>query len=148
MTTAAWDPDGSSFVTGSLDRSEQLCLWTLEGRRLYNWPTDQRIQDCAISPDGQRLVTISSDFQITVYNFLTREEEYSIVMKQKMTCINISRDSKYMLINMTDNEVDLIDIASADIVRRYLGQKQGSYIIRSCFGGADDNLIISGSQGI
>lgn len=69
------------------------------------------------------------------------------MMKQKMTCLSISRDSKYMLINMTDNEIDLIEIQSADIVRRYLGQKQGSFIIRSCFGGADDNLIISGSQG-
>ena len=147
MTTAAWAPDGESFVTGSLGRQSQLCLWNLNGRSAYSWASDYRIQDCAISPDGQRLVTISPDRQIFVYNFVTKEEEYSILLKTKMTCLSISRDSKHMLINMTDNEVQLIDIDTAEIVRRFLGQKQGDFVIRSSFGGADENLVISGSEG-
>lgn len=64
-----------------------------------------------------------------------------------MTCISISRDSRYMLVNMAENEVQLIDIETADIVRRFLGQRQSVFIIRSAFGGADENLIISGSEG-
>ena len=48
---------------------------------------------------------------------------------------------------MADNEVQLIDIETAEIVRRFLGQKQETYIIRSVFGGADENLVISGSEG-
>ncbi len=92
-------------------------------------------------------MAISSEKQIFVYNFVTREEEYSILLKTKMTCVNISRDSRYMLINMADNEVQLIDIETAEIVRRFLGQKQESFVIRSSFGGADENLIISGSEG-
>ena len=83
-----------------------------------------------------------------MYNFVTREEQYSIFMKSDMTSLSISRDSRYMLINMTSNEVHLIDIETADIVRKFVGQKQGSFIIRSAFGGADENLIISGSEGI
>ncbi|KAK4690587.1 vacuolar protein sorting-associated protein 1, partial [Lecanoromycetidae sp. Uapishka_2] len=47
---------------------------------------------------------------------------------------------------MADDEVQLIDIETAEIVRRFLGQKQRSCVIRSCFGGADENLIISGSE--
>ena len=113
----------------------------------YVWATDYRIQDCAISPDGQRLVTISIEKQIFVYNFVTREEEYSILLKTNMTSLSISRDSRYMLINMADNEVQLIDIETAEIVKRFLGQKQGAFVIRSSFGGADENLIISGSEG-
>lgn len=70
------------------------------------------------------------------------------MLKTKMTCLSISRDSRYMLINMTDNEVQLIDIETAEIVRRFLGQKQGDFVIRSSFGGADENLIISGSEGM
>lgn len=147
VTTAAWAPDGQSFVTGSLDMQTQLCLWNLNGDQKYSWATDYRILDCAISPDGQRLVTISSEKQIFVYNFITREQLYCIVLRTKMTCISISRDSRYMLVNMAENEVQLIDIETADIVRRFLGQRQSVFIIRSAFGGADENLIISGSEG-
>ena len=64
-----------------------------------------------------------------------------------MTCISISRDSRHMLVNMAENEVQLIDIETADVVRRFLGQRQSEFIIRSAFGGADENLIISGSEG-
>lgn len=147
VSTASWAPDGKTFVTGSLDKQAQLCLWDLNGRALYTWSSEHRVKDCAISPDGRRLVAISSEKHIIVYNFITREEEYSILLKVKMTCISISQDSQYMLVNMADNEVQLIDIETAEIVRRFLGQKQGEFVIRSAFGGGDENLIISGSQG-
>ena len=151
VSTACWAPDGETFVTGSLDKQSQLCLWrldTLDGRPSYSWAIDYRVQDCAISSDGQRMVTISSEMQIFVYNFVTREEEYSLRSKTKMTCLSISRDSRHMLINMVDNEVQLIDIETAGIVHRFLGQKQGTFVIRSSFGGADENLVVSGSEGI
>ena len=93
------------------------------------------------------MVTISTEKQIFVYNFVTREEEYSILLRTRMTCLSISRDSRYMLVNMADNEVQLIDIETAEIVRRFLGQKQQEFMIRSTFGGADENLIVSGSEG-
>ena len=148
VATACWAPDGEAFVTGSLDKQSQLCLWTLDGQPSYSWAVDYRVQDCAISPNGQRMVTISTECQIFVYNFVTREEEYSIRLKAKMTCLSISRDSRYMLVNLADNELQLIDIETAEIVRRFLGQKQSEFVIQSTFGGADENLIISGSEGI
>lgn len=147
VTVACWTPDGQSFVTGSHDLESQLCLWTLDGRPSYNWTIDYRVQDCAITPNGRRMVVISVEQQISVYDFWTREEEYSIMMKHKMTSVSISRDSNYMLINMANDEVHLIEIETAEICRRFLGQKQDMFIIRSCFGGADENLIISGSAG-
>ncbi|KAL2037789.1 hypothetical protein N7G274_009514 [Stereocaulon virgatum] len=146
VTTASWAPDGQSFVTGSHDKQSQLCLWTVDGRPTYSWMIDYRVQDCAISPDGQKMVTISSEQQVSVHNFVTREEEHSFLVRPRMTCVSISRDSKYMLINMADNEIQLIDIESAEIIRRFLCHKQDEFIIRSCFGGADENLIISGSE--
>ena len=147
VTVACWTPDGQSFVTGSHDLESQLCLWTLDGRPSYNWTIGYRVQDCAITPNGRRMVVISVEQQISVYDFWTREEEYSIMMKHKMTSVSISRDSRYMLINMANDEVHLIEIETAEIYRRFLGQKQDMFIIRSCFGGADENLIISGSAG-
>ena len=91
---------------------------------------------------------MSIERQIFVYNFTTREEQYSILLKFDMTSLNISRDSKYMLINITDNEVHMIDIETADIVRKFVDQKQGNFIIRSAFGGADESLVVSESESV
>jgi hypothetical protein len=85
--------------------------------------------------------------QIFVYNFITREEEYSSRMNNESTCISISKDSKYMLLNMADDELRLIEIGTGDLVQTFRGQKQGEYVIRSAFGGADQNLVLSGSEG-
>ena len=131
-----------------MDKQSSLHEWNLQGGNLHTWSNDRRVQDLALSPDGLYLVTISGEGkQIFVYNFLTREEEYSLQLKTELTCISISRDSKYMLVNMANNEVQLIDIRSAEAVRIYKGQKQGTNVIRSTFGGADENLILSGSEG-
>ena len=115
---------------------------------MHSWTNKRRVQDLAISPDGQRLITISPEKQISVYNFLTWEEEYTMQFKMDLTCVNISRDSKYMLINMAE-ELQLIDINNpTETVRRFHGQRQGEWIIRGCFGGVDENLVISGSEGM
>lgn len=125
----------------------QLCLWGVKGDHLYTWTGDYRVRDCAISVDGRRLIAISTDNRIFVYNLLTREEEYCIKLHMDITCINISRDCKYILVNMSSSVVQLLDIETAEVVRQYCGQKQGNYIIRSTFGGASENFVVSGSEG-
>ena len=134
-------------MTGALDKRSSLNMWTHNAQKKHTWTANYRVQDLAISPDGQRLVVIAVEKQLTVYNLKTYEEEYSLRLKTDLTCINIGRDSKQMLVNMSDNELQLIDINSAEIIQRFMGQKQGKYVIRSSFGGADENLIISGSEG-
>lgn len=70
-------------------------------------------------------------------------------IKLDLTCINISRDSRYMLLNTSECEMQLLDIETREVARQYLGQKQGNYnyIIRSTFGGAAENFVVSGSEG-
>ena len=123
---------------------------SLDGSESYDWLTDLRTQDCAITPDGRKMIVVSTDTHITVYNIQTKSEDYAIKTTHRMTCISVSRDSKHMLINMANDEVHLIDIETADIVRRFTGQHQGGpdgFIIRSTFGGTDQGLILSGSCG-
>ncbi|KKZ61211.1 hypothetical protein EMCG_04166 [[Emmonsia] crescens] len=149
VTSAAWAPSGDSFVTGSLDCQSQLCHWSVAGECLYKWSGQYRVRDCSISPDGRRLIAISTEKKIYVYNFETRAEEYNMSIKLDLTCINISRDSRYMLLNTSECEMQLLDIETREVARQYLGQKQGNYnyIIRSTFGGAAENFVVSGSEG-
>lgn len=71
-----------------------------------------------------------------------------MILRSSLTCINISQDSRYILVNLADNELQLIDIDNAEVVQRFLGQKQGECVIKSTFGGTDENLVISGSEGL
>jgi hypothetical protein len=50
-------------------------------------------------------------------------------------------------VNLKEGEIQLIDLETASVVRRFSGQKQGEYVIRSTFGGAGENFIVSGSDG-
>ena len=146
MICCAWAPDGQSFVTGSDDKD--LTVWNLQGTAIHKW-SGSRIYDLAITPDGKRLVAIDADKMVHVYNFITRELEYECNLGSDITSVAVSKDSKYMIINMaTFQEVHLYDIETTSLIQRYTGQKQKEFVIRSCFGGADENLVLSGSEGL
>ncbi|KAJ5765177.1 hypothetical protein N7520_004736 [Penicillium odoratum] len=146
VTSAGWAPDGKSFVTSSFDPNTQLCHLSIDGTELHMWKGGFRVQDCAISPDGRRLVAADTDSKIHVFDFKTYEEDYCLSLSSKPTSIAISRDSKHMLVNLKEGEIQLIDLETAAVVRRFSGHKQGEFVIRSTFGGAGENFIVSGSD--
>ena len=152
ISAASWAPDSQSFVTSCLDKELNLIHWRAWGQqseaKLHSWEGGYRGQDCAISPDGERLVVIDSEKHLYVYNFHTYEKEYQFTFPCKSTSVTISRDSKFMLVSLISGEVQLLDIKTANVVRRFEGQKQGQFIIRSSFGGAAENFVLSGSEGV
>ncbi|KAL3487885.1 WD domain protein [Aspergillus germanicus] len=147
VTAAVWAPNGESFVTASLDLTSQLCHWSVRGQPLHMWPSGFRVQDCAITPDGRRLIAVDVEKKIRVFNFITHEEEYILPLKSKATSIVVSKDSRHMLVNLTECQIQLIDIETTEVIRRFQGQKQSTFIIRSAFGGAAENFVVSGSEG-
>lgn len=152
ISAAAWAPDSRSFVTASFDKELNLCHWRAWGpqseAKIHGWDGSYRAQDCAISPDGERLVVIDAEKHLYVYNFHNYEKEYQFTFPCKSTSVTISRDSQFMLVSLIDGEVQLLDIKTANLVRRFEGQKQGNFIIRSSFGGAGENFVLSGSEGV
>ncbi|KAL9083883.1 MAG: hypothetical protein Q9165_008353 [Trypethelium subeluteriae] len=151
VSTAVWTPNGQNFVLGSFDTATPISIWNLKGERIYKWEEENRsskirVHDLAISPDGSRLFAIGPDGPIFVYDFWSRNQLAQWSMETAMTCINISSDGRHVLVNMKDDRVVTLDIETGETVQTFPGQKQSSFMIRSCFGGAGEGLIASGSE--
>ncbi|KAH9813948.1 WD40-repeat-containing domain protein [Melampsora americana] len=143
VSALSWLPDGQGFVSGGMD--SDVLFWDLKGQTTFMWRVSpSRILDLAVSPDGKRLVAIGIA-QVNVGNTQT-ESSHMIPQTRELTCVSISDDSKYALINQSPNEVHLYSLDAHCLIRRYVGQKQGEFIIRSCFGGLNRNFILSGSE--
>ena len=85
--------------------------------------------------------------QVHVYDYTRREQLYEFKLKVNPTCVSISRDSTFLLINKRDDEIQLLNLETRQVVHKYKGNTGGSFTIRSAFGGAGENFVISGSEG-
>ena len=148
-TTAAWAPSGKQVVIGSQDDKLGCGVWDLNGNELYNFCRDGaklRANDLAITPDGQRLVVLT-DHSINIYDFQTYEQLRTWkVDEDKFTSVSISRDSRRCLISLNTDKVHLIDIETSDVLQRFEGHEHKEFVIRSAFGGANQNFVVSGSE--
>ncbi|KAJ8330679.1 hypothetical protein O5D80_001192 [Batrachochytrium dendrobatidis] len=142
VTSCAWLPNGECFVSGSLDKN--IYLWNLGGDILYKW-TGVRIMDLTVSIDGSTLIA-SSDKKIRLYDLNLRHEIGTLQENDSITSVYVASDGKHLLVNLAIQEIHLWSLEHKRLVRKYVGQKQGRFVIRSCFGGIHDNFILSGSE--
>ncbi|CAG8960081.1 hypothetical protein HYFRA_00010559 [Hymenoscyphus fraxineus] len=147
VSSCVWAPDGNSFVTGCFDKSHNLVQWNLNGDKVYDWGRNHRIQDLAVSPNGHRLVAMDSDCHIHVYNFVTRELEYEMDMKAKLSSVSISQNNRYLLVNKKDGQARMLDLDTRESPKFFqTGDRGGINVIRATFGGANESFVISGSE--
>ncbi|KAI1180849.1 WD40-repeat-containing domain protein [Nemania sp. FL0916] len=146
VSSCVWSPDNKSFITGSLDDRASLLQWNLSGERIHDWTGPSRIEELALSPNGRWLVAMDTHRHIHVYNFGTREFEYKLDLKARLTSISISQNSRHLLVNQTNGYAQLIDLVLRTPIQHYTGHSGGDYVIRSFLGGADEMFVISGSE--
>ncbi|KAI0408065.1 WD40-repeat-containing domain protein [Xylaria palmicola] len=146
VSSCVWARDNKSFVTGSLDKVGSLTQWDLSGSRIHDWKGPERIEELALSPDGRWLVAMDCEKHIHVYNFETREFEYKLDLKQRLTSISISQNSRHLLVNQTNGVAQLIDLALRTPIQHYTGHVGGEFVIRASLGGAHEMFVISGSE--
>jgi WD repeat-containing protein 26 len=70
----------------------------------------------------------------------------SVTFEGDLTSVKITADSQYAIVNHSPDEILLWNLETKRIERKYTGQQQKRHVIRSCFGGIDDNFIASGSE--
>jgi hypothetical protein len=91
---------------------------------------------------------MENEHRIYVYNFITHECEYEMDMHCKMNSVEISANSRYLLIHRTDGEARMIDLETQELVRTFRGDKGGNYIVKASFGGANESFVVVGSEGV
>ncbi|KAK4204252.1 WD40-repeat-containing domain protein [Triangularia verruculosa] len=146
VSSAVWLPDGQSFITGSFDKPKSLCQWDLSGNLLYTWTRHHRTEDLALSPDGHWLVAMDDQCALHVYNVPRREHDWDVYVESRLTSVSVSQDSRYILVNTVEDEAQLYEIETREMVQKYKGHSGGQVIIRASFGGANENFVVSGSE--
>eukprot|EP00898_Chlorokybus_atmophyticus_P008224 jgi/Chlat1/8402/Chrsp80S09222 len=147
VTACAWFPDGQRFVSGGLDKS--LFFWDIDGKELDHW-SGSRINDLAITADGERLVSVNHEKEIRVVRLVDKSTDSVEDASANITSLCLSKDGKSLLVNLSKQEIHLRELTDKGIsqtpVLVYSGQRQGRYVIRSCFGGTDEAFVVSGSE--
>lgn len=123
-----------------------------------------RINDLAISPNGDLLVTANNNKQVDFYsipdllklNSITKKLA-SISLNGRLTSCSISSNGKYLLLSLAPDELQVWDIEDIlknrkpHLFKKLVGHSQGPYIVRSCFGFMDihklqEEIVLSGSD--
>ncbi|KAJ4967648.1 hypothetical protein NE237_014349 [Protea cynaroides] len=148
VNSCAWFPDSKRLVCGSSEPDKCIYMWDLDGIELQTWRGTRlpKVMDLAVTPDGQHLISVFSEKEIRIYNFKTKSERV-ITEEHTITSLSVSRDSELLIVNLNSQEIHMWDVAGAwDKPLKYMGHKQGRYVIRSCFGGSNCRFIASGSE--
>lgn len=152
VTSCAWMPDGLSFVSGGHDRHiYEWNAWSGATAHTGSYAPSTRVNDMAITSDGKRLVVICTDNRIQIFDTSTKEVVSGMTETVNITSLSLSMDGRFLLVNTSSNDVERPEIHIWDLDReklcqKFKGFKQKRYVIRACFGGYDQMLVLCGSE--
>ncbi|VVB17907.1 unnamed protein product [Arabis nemorensis] len=145
--SCGWFHDGSGIIGGMADR--RIYLWNLKGAEIEHKQGQQalKLSDVAMTTDGKWLV--SAGRGISLFDRETNRVEKVIVEEDIITSFSLSNDNRYLLINLIKQKIHLWNILGKPRkISGFVGHghKTSQFIIRSCFGGYDEDFIASGSE--
>ncbi|XVF16783.1 hypothetical protein REPUB_Repub10bG0062000 [Reevesia pubescens] len=146
MVSCGWSPDGKWIFSGVSDKS--ICMWELDGKELECWKGQRtlKISDLEITSDGKQIISICRETAILLLDREAKVERF-IEEDQTITSFSLSRDNRFLLVNLLNQEIHLWNIeGDLKLVSKYRGHKRTRFIIRSCFGGLEQAFIASGSE--
>lgn len=172
VSTAAWLPDSQSFIVGTQGSRRPLGLYSLRSNsssgnpssvirnnEIHSWrepPWDPsardngpsfRISDCAVSRDGSRMAATTLENKLLLYDMRSRAKLAEWPMQEKLTSVCFSADGRELLLNMNEGRVVIVSSVTGEVVRWFEGVQQRQFVVRSCFAGAGEAFVASGSEG-
>ena len=94
-----------------------------------------------------RLAAMCVDKTVSVFDYHRHEKIKTISIGHALTCVSLSSDGHEMLLNLNCNEIWSVGVDDGEVGQKYHGQKQGTFVIRSCYGGATEGFVVSGGEG-
>ena len=92
------------------------------------------------------MVALCSEKSLHVFDLQTREKIKEFKIDLPLLSVSVSKDSRYALINTQPEEIQLWDLERYQVVRKYICEAPATDVMRSCFGGPDENIVMSSSQ--
>ncbi|KAK7372788.1 hypothetical protein VNO80_06176 [Phaseolus coccineus] len=146
LVSCTWFPCGKYILCGLSDKS--ICMWDLDGKEVESWKGQKtlKISDLEIMDNGEEILSICKPNAVLLFNRETNNERF-IEEYQQITAFSLSKDNKFLLVNLFNQEIHLWNIeGDPRLVGKYKGHRRARFIIRSCFGGLTQAFIASGSE--
>ncbi|KAK4741734.1 hypothetical protein SAY87_025322 [Trapa incisa] len=146
FVSCGWFPNGKRMCFGTNDKT--ICMWDLEGKELDCWKGQRtlKISDLEVTKDGKQILSICREGAILLLDREAKVERF-IEEDQTITSFSLSKDNKYVLVNLLTQEIHLWNIqGEIKLVAKYKGHKRTRFVIRSCLGGLDQAFVASGSE--
>ncbi|KAL5101471.1 hypothetical protein RYX36_005798 [Vicia faba] len=146
LVSCTWFPGGKHILSSLSDKS--ICMWELDGKEVESWKGQKslKISDLDITDDEEVILSICKPNTVLLFNRETKVERF-IEESQPLTSFSLSKDNKFLLVDLLNQEIHLWNIEGDPmLVGKYKGHQRARYIIRSCFGGLKQAFIASGSE--
>jgi WD40 repeat protein len=150
VTSVAWSPDGTSLVSGSLDKT--LCVWdAINGReKLRLTGHEASVSSVAFSPNGSEIISGGEDQTVRVWDALSGTEKLSIALydsplkqTRKVTSVAFIPDRSKFICGCDDHSVRMCFSKSGETSTELLGHENHVTSVAFSF---DSTAIISGSS--
>ena len=123
-------------------------IWKINGEKLVQITSD-RNTGMHITSDGKLLLALSAtSYKISIIDVESRKEINYIKEKDRLISSYLSRNDKFFLVNIsyTSPEIHLWSLENYELINRFEGYKQSSFMLRCCMGWKDEQLISCGSE--
>ena len=146
MISCGFSPDGKWVFSGVSDKS--ISIWDLDGTEIEclkdQWTI--MISDLEVTNDGKQIITICRETVILLLDRESKAEKY-IVEDHLITSFSLSRDNKFLLVSLMNQEIHLWNIEGhIKLVSKYKGYKRSRFVVRACFGGLGQAFVAGGSE--
>ncbi|KAL0832082.1 hypothetical protein ABMA28_001568 [Loxostege sticticalis] len=139
----------TKVITGSHDRT--LKVWDLRSKTCTETKFAGSSCNDLVTSDGAGSTIISGHFDKTIrfWDIRTENSANHILLQGRVTSLDLSRDSNYLLACGRDDTIQLIDLRMNTIVRSFSHEsfKVGCDWSRAAFGPAGRLLAVGGADG-